>query len=536
MSFVAVFVLLGTGLAVNCETHSLTYIYTAFSKPVGLPGIHEFTAMGLLNDRMIDYFDNDLQKKVPKQYWMEQKLPADYWVKGTQSRQSKQQWFKVNIDILKNRMRQNDTDVHVLQWMHGCKGVMKDGKMEFVRGTDMYSYDGNDFLSFDDSNSVWVAPTDAAVQTKRKWDEVQVLKEYTKGYLENECIDWLEKFVNYGQKQLQEAIPPKVHLFTRNTKVDANIRLTCLATGFLPKEITLRMKRNSRILTPQDGVESSGVRPNGDGTFQRRDGVEILRSDLSTYTCEVIHQASNLHVEEEWDHKVPDQTGGIIGGAIGALILILILVGVAVMLVVLYKKGIIKKPSSSPTSSHQQFTGAFPHLCKDGIRIVPLQKVFDMGQTPPSKPLGVDFTGRRRGRPSSTGVNSNETGPAGGVSIPPTRPGPLTLGNWSRTESPPTRRGGVPVPGRSAPPGLGLEAPDPLPPPLWRAPDPSGSSQNGSPWVEWGAPVLGLCPPGVRGKPGHQALLTTPRLGRPRGGPRPPGRGIPLFLGSHRVF
>ncbi|XP_032364981.1 RLA class I histocompatibility antigen, alpha chain 11/11 [Etheostoma spectabile] len=219
----------------------------------------------------------------------------------------------------------------------------------------MYSYDGNDFLSFDDSNSVWVAPTDAAVQTKRKWDEVQVLKEYTKGYLENECIDWLEKFVNYGQKQLQQAIPPKVHLFTRNTKVDANIRLTCLATGFLPKEITLRMKRNGRILTRQDGVESSGVRPNGDGTFQRRDGVEILRSDLSTYTCEVIHQASNLHVEEEWDHKVPDLSGGIIGGAIGAVIGIL--VAVAVMLVVLYKKGIIgsEKPSSSPTSSQQGF-------------------------------------------------------------------------------------------------------------------------------------------------------------------------------------
>ncbi|XP_078101831.1 major histocompatibility complex class I-related protein 1-like [Sander vitreus] len=91
------------------EIHSLTYIYTALSKPVGLPGIHEFTAMGLLNNRMIDYFDSDHQKKVPKQDWMKERLPADYWEKGTQSRQSKQQWFKVNIDILKTRMRQNDT-------------------------------------------------------------------------------------------------------------------------------------------------------------------------------------------------------------------------------------------------------------------------------------------------------------------------------------------------------------------------------------------------------------------------------------------
>ena len=65
--------------------------------------------MGLLDGRMIDYFDSDNQKKVPKQAWMTERLSADYWDKGTQSRQSKQQWFKVNIDILKERMRQNDT-------------------------------------------------------------------------------------------------------------------------------------------------------------------------------------------------------------------------------------------------------------------------------------------------------------------------------------------------------------------------------------------------------------------------------------------
>ncbi|KAF1382074.1 hypothetical protein PFLUV_G00160660 [Perca fluviatilis] len=375
--------------------------------------------MGLLNGRMIDYFDSDNQKKVPKQAWMKERLPADYWDKGTQSRQSKQQWFKVNIDILKERMRQNDTDLHVLQWMHGCEGEMKDGEMKFIRGFNMYGYDGNDFLSFDDANGVWVALTAEAVQTKRKWDGVQVLKEYTKGYLENECIDWLGKFIDYGQKQLEDAIP-KVHLFAKNTTVEANILLTCLATGFLPKEITLHMKRNGRILTEADGVVSSGVRPNGDETFQRRDSVEILpsdvsnftcevihlaskvhlftkktkveakilltclatgflpknitlnmkmngsilteadgvvtsgvrpngdetfqrqdsveilQSDLSNFTCEVIHQASNLHVEEEWDHKVPEASRGIIGGVRGFVLGILLTVmvgGSAVCLV-----------------------------------------------------------------------------------------------------------------------------------------------------------------------------------------------------------
>lgn len=99
--------------------------------------------------------------------------------------------------------------------------------------------------------------------------------------------------------------PPEVFLFSKNAKVETNVILTCLATGFYPKDITLRIRRNDRFLTRQDGVFSSGVRPNEDDTFQRRDSVEILRSDMSTYTCEVIHSASGVHVTRAWGTSLP---------------------------------------------------------------------------------------------------------------------------------------------------------------------------------------------------------------------------------------
>ncbi|XP_026011586.1 uncharacterized protein LOC113014344 isoform X2 [Astatotilapia calliptera] len=301
MILVVVLVLAGTGLRVDGETHSLHYIYTALSKPVGLPGIHQFTAMGLLDGRMIDYFDSENQAKVPRQEWMRERLPADYWDKGTQSRKSKQQWFKVNIGILMERMRQNDSDLHVLQWMHGCEGeTQPDGTLRFVRGVDMYAYDGNDFLSFDDKNGVWVAPIPEAEATKRKWDGVQVLKEYTKGYLENECIDWLSKFLNYEQQQPRNTSPPEVSLYAKTSRVDADVVLTCLATGFYPADVVLRMKKNESVLTADDGLISSGVLPNEDHTFQRRDRVEVLRSDLSAFSCEVVHEASAVSVTRVW--------------------------------------------------------------------------------------------------------------------------------------------------------------------------------------------------------------------------------------------
>ncbi|CAK6983618.1 H-2 class I histocompatibility antigen%2C Q9 alpha chain-like, partial [Scomber scombrus] len=334
------FILLVTRLTVNSEKHSLMHIYTGFSKPVGLPGIHQFTAMGLLDGRMIDYYDSDVQRKVPKQDWMKHRLPAEHWERGTQSRLIKQQWFNNNTDILIKRMNQTDDDLHVLQWMHGCEGETTgpDGIIKFVRGVYMYNYDGRNFLYFDDANSVWVAATYKAVQTKRKWDHDQVLKEKTKVYLEKECIDWLDKFMVYDKEQNQAASPPDVYILAKKTSNESNIMLTCLVTGFYPKDIILNIRRNDRVLTKEDGLMSSGVRPNEDDSFQRRDSVEILKSDIASFTCEVIHRASNMSVEKVWDHKVYDEgnNGGVNVGEIVGLVFVVVLV--AVVLVVLIRR------------------------------------------------------------------------------------------------------------------------------------------------------------------------------------------------------
>ncbi|XP_047461053.1 H-2 class I histocompatibility antigen, alpha chain-like [Mugil cephalus] len=141
--------------------------------------------------------------------------------------------------------------------------------------------------------------------------------------------------------------PPEVFLFARNAKVETNVILMCLATGFYPKDIVLNIRRNGRILTREDGVVTSDVRPNEDDHFQRRDYVEIKRSDKSDYSCEVIHDASHMNVKNSWDHQLPPPRSGglstaVIGGGVGG-VLVLVLVLVVMLVVVLKKKGIIGK-------------------------------------------------------------------------------------------------------------------------------------------------------------------------------------------------
>lgn len=89
-------------------------------------------------------------------------------------------------------------------------------------------------------------------------------------------------------------------LYAKTSRVDADVVLTCLATGFYPADVVLRMKKNESVLTADDGLISSGVLPNEDHTFQRRDRVEVLRSDLSAFSCEVVHEASAVSVTRVW--------------------------------------------------------------------------------------------------------------------------------------------------------------------------------------------------------------------------------------------
>uniref|UniRef100_A0A3P8WSE6 Major histocompatibility complex class I ZEA n=1 Tax=Cynoglossus semilaevis TaxID=244447 RepID=A0A3P8WSE6_CYNSE len=323
------------------KTHSLTYIYTAYSKEPSTPGLHKFTAMGLLDGRIIDYFDNDHPLKVPKQKWMEEQEDKDYWKKGSDTLKKMMDWFNINIGILMDRMRQNQSDLHTLQWLHGCEAKKEAGGMVFTRGLDMYNYDGKSFLEFDDAHGVWSTANTAAEPTKRKWDGVP---DYTKGYLENECCQWMEKFLQKEQEELQKSsLPdPEVFLFTTSSSVNDRVNLNCLATGFYPTDVDLQMTRDGQLLTQLNGLRSSKVRPNHDNTYQRRDTVEILTSDTSEFRCETeVRFLKCFYLIFFRSHSASASTAMIIG-VVGGCVLLFLLV-VALLLIWLHKKNKLSK-------------------------------------------------------------------------------------------------------------------------------------------------------------------------------------------------
>ncbi|XP_053717585.1 patr class I histocompatibility antigen, B-1 alpha chain-like [Synchiropus splendidus] len=324
---VSVFVLLFAAITIaNGENRTLKYIYTALSLP-SKTQIPEFTAMGLLDHMQLDYFDSKIMTKLPRKPWMLRELGQEYFDKGTQSRRNKMQWFKVNLDILMKRMHQNNTDIHVLQWEHGCEADQQpNGTIHFMRGIDRYSYDGHDFLDYDMWNDVWVSTLDAAKLTKDKWNQVKELISYTDGYLKTECMSWLKKFSDFEAKERAKenrTDKPELYIFSKKSVIARNHVLTCLATGLPSKNVHLEMRRNNRVLDQTDGLNTLQLSPNHDETFQQRSYVELLRSDKASFSCHV----PKLNLSKTWDGKLPTEesnTGIIAGAVVAGLGLILV--------------------------------------------------------------------------------------------------------------------------------------------------------------------------------------------------------------------
>ncbi|XP_059826598.1 hereditary hemochromatosis protein homolog isoform X3 [Hypanus sabinus] len=255
-------------------SHSLRHFYTAVTPGSGVP---EFTAVRYVDDLLISYYDSVLGRTVPRQQWMAESQGPDYWERETQISRSHEQWAQAKIQTL--MMRTNQTGgIHFLQRIYGCE-LRDDGT---TTGFNWYGWDGSDFISFDKDRMVWVTPVPWGVITKDKWDRNTAMNQDLKGYLEQECIEWVKRYVRAGESHLQPN-PPEVS-FTASK--DGSL-LSCVATGFYPQSIDVTILRNGRFM---EETHSHGILPNHDNTYQLTRTVQVEPTDTAEFSCRVEHR------------------------------------------------------------------------------------------------------------------------------------------------------------------------------------------------------------------------------------------------------
>ncbi|KAM3597035.1 uncharacterized protein V6R79_025104 [Siganus canaliculatus] len=241
----------------SARIHTLKYFYTGSTE---VPNFPEFVSVGLVDYVQTDYYDSNIMRSVPKQDWMDRVTADDpqYWAEEIRNLIAQQQSFKANIGILKQRFNQTG-GVHINQWMYGCEW---DDETEAVNGFNQFSYDGEDWLSFDLKTETWVAPKPQAVITKQKWDKDTGMTVQKQNYLTKICPEWLKKYVDYGKDTLMRTELPSVSLLQKTSSSPVR----CLATGFYPKTASLVWRRDGVEI--HEDVEHGEILPNQDGTFQ----------------------------------------------------------------------------------------------------------------------------------------------------------------------------------------------------------------------------------------------------------------------------
>ncbi|ROJ01475.1 H-2 class I histocompatibility antigen, L-D alpha chain [Anabarilius grahami] len=291
------------------QKHFLHYKFTVLTKADTFP---EFSAEVAADGRRIKHFSDD------ERVWI---LTEDDWTEPPKDPPGSRNWFIHQIRTLTNCTNSQCSELHVLQRIIGCElEKLPDGTVNLTV-FDEYGFDGEDFISFNSDTMKWIDKNPKAKETKEEWDHQTGRNQFLKYFLKN-YMNWISTFNNTKQSS------PDVRVSVRKAPDDdSKLVLTCLATGFYPRDVQMNIRLNRNILEDQT---SSGIRPNDDETFQMRISVKINRNLKGSYDCRLTHSSLTEPVSVKWDGRCSDcetdHTMIVIAGVAAAVVLAVIVI------------------------------------------------------------------------------------------------------------------------------------------------------------------------------------------------------------------
>ncbi|KAK9405446.1 H-2 class I histocompatibility antigen Q9 alpha chain-like [Crotalus adamanteus] len=268
----------------------------------------------------------------PRVSWMEKVGMEDpqYWDRNTQRERNNEETSRENLEIARTRYNQSK-GFHIIQVMCGCE-LQADGRKG---GFWQYGYDGRTFLTFDKERLTWVAPQPQAQITQRKLNAIAGYNQRRKAYLEEICIEWLEKYLSYGKETLLRTEPPEVTMSSKTEVEDGMEMHICRVDGFYPREIDAFWTRDGEVWL-QDTFRGS-VAPNADGTYHRWLSIQIDPKERGRYRCHVEHDG----LQEPLDVALEEpksNLGLIIGCVVAGLVSVFAIAGILAFIYILNKR------------------------------------------------------------------------------------------------------------------------------------------------------------------------------------------------------
>ncbi|XP_059495568.1 class I histocompatibility antigen, F10 alpha chain-like isoform X2 [Stegostoma tigrinum] len=299
-----------------------------------IPSFPEFVLVGYVDGVQFVMYDSDRKELIPREQWMVESEGPELWKRKLFLIQKREDVFRHYFPIVMSLTNQTD-GIHTLQMMIGCD--LRDNEM--VSAVNQYGWDGQGIISFDKDHVVWVTQVPWADSIKNNLDQDKFNNQQWKHFLEVECVEWLRKYLEYGQRELS-VVAPIVSL----TRLGNSNQLSCLVTGFYPQAIEVTLWRDGVLV---DETLSTGILPNHDRTYQIRKWMEFDPVDQAEYSCQVEHSGLEDKLVVIYVRKPHSQVPVIVGIVLGVLGII----ALAVVAVFMYKKKVRGMSNYNSTKS-----------------------------------------------------------------------------------------------------------------------------------------------------------------------------------------
>nr|XP_032630920.1 antigen-presenting glycoprotein CD1d-like [Chelonoidis abingdonii] len=196
-------------------------------------------------------------------------------------------------------------------------------------GTSRGFYDaagnGEDIVSFDVDTGTWVARSEDKLALDARnllnWDKSASTR--LQFFLGITCIYLLNSFAQYGKESLERQERPVAVVFARAPPpagTPAPVLLVCRVTGFYPRPVRVAWLQDGKEVMPGWWLNSSGILPNADLTYQLHSSLAVGPGTGHSYACRVQHSSlGGQSLLIPWEQSRPWGPGLAVGITLGVL-------------------------------------------------------------------------------------------------------------------------------------------------------------------------------------------------------------------------
>ncbi|XP_051750200.1 popy class I histocompatibility antigen, alpha chain E-like [Ctenopharyngodon idella] len=126
------------------------------------------------------------------------------------------------------------------------------------------------------------------------WNNKPDLLEHSLKFIIDDCVIFLQRYLDYGRATFNRKFPPKVSLLQKNSSSP----VLCHATGFYPAKVNITWRKNGQEY--HEYVETGETLPNPDKTFQKHVRLKVKTEEWkrNQYSCVVQHKSLTKDIQK----------------------------------------------------------------------------------------------------------------------------------------------------------------------------------------------------------------------------------------------